>query len=57
MEAGRTKLDTNETEAAWETNRKYKKCGDGDFFSLILCCLLPSKYGDFDMGNPVKAEA
>lgn len=57
MEAGRTKLDTNETEAAWEINRKYKKCGDGDFFSLILCCLFPSKYGDFDMSNPVKTDA
>lgn len=57
MENGRTKPDINQTEEAGKINRKYKKCGDGDFCSLMLCCLLPSMYGDFDMGDPAKAEA
>lgn len=57
METWSTKPDSNKAEAAWELGGKYKKCGDGDFCSLTLCCPLPSKHGDFELGNAMKAEA
>jgi len=57
MEIWTTKPDGNEAEVAWEINIKYDKCGSGDFCHLTLCCPLPSKRGDFKMGNPMKAEA